>query len=88
MQEILTAEYGVPASDIEAISTQTNTFSNLIGIAKPKRAAINAAKQTLNNHIDQANATLREMIDKLMLRYQTTHPQFYNEYQQSRTIVD
>lgn len=88
LQETLVAEYGVPASDIEAINTQNTAFSSLIGTAKPKRAAINAAKQSLNDHIDQANVTLREMIDKLMLRYQTTHPQFYNEYQQSRTIVD
>lgn len=84
----ITADYGIPPSDIEALRTQTTMFSNRIGIAKPKRAAINAAKQSLNKHIDQANTTLREMIDKLMLRYQTTAPQFYNEYQQSRTIVD
>ena len=88
LQETLTADYGVPASDIESISTQTTAFANLIGTAKPKRAAINAAKQTLNDYIDQANSTLREVIDNLMLRYQTTHEQFYTEYQQSRTIVD
>lgn len=88
LQEVLTAEYGIPVSDIKAISTQATTFSNRIGTAKPKRAAINAAKQTLNEHIDQANILLREVIDNLMLRYQATHSQFYNEYQQSRTIVD
>ncbi len=88
LEHILTTEYSVSTSEIEEISNQTTAFKNLIGIAKPKRAAINAAKQTLNKHVDESNNLLREVIDKLMLRYQITDPQFYNEYQQSRTIVD
>ena len=31
---------------------------------------------------------LTDVLDKLMLRYQVTHPAFYAAYEQSRTIVD
>lgn len=88
MQDLLTTEYGVTSSEIEDLTTVVAEYKPLIGTAKPKQAAINAAKNTLDEHVNQANSLLKNVIDKLLLRYQFTNPTFYNEYQQSRTIVD
>lgn len=88
MQDLLTSDYGMTASELDDIKTTTAEFQPLIGNAKPEQSAINAAKSSIDEHIKQGKQMLIEIIDKLMIRYQFTDTTFYNEYQQSRTIVD
>ncbi|WP_226294147.1 hypothetical protein [Aquimarina algicola] len=45
-------------------------------------------KSDIDDHIKQGKYLLTEIVDKLMMRYRFTEVTFYNEYQQSRTIVD
>ena len=61
------------------VTTQTtlDEYRPLIGTPKQRQAAINAAKKTLDTHIKNANDTLTDVLDKLMLRYQVTHPAFH-----------
>ncbi|MBP2831428.1 hypothetical protein J8281_04435 [Aquimarina sp. U1-2] len=72
----------------EDITITVSQFQPLIGNAKPEQSAINAAKSSIDEHIKQGKYLLTAIIDKLMIRYQFTDISFYNEYQQSRTIVD
>ena len=88
IQKVLTTDYGVTHAEIQDVITAVAEFKPLVGSAKPKQAAINAAKKTLDEHVNEANRLLKEIIDNLFIRYQFTHPAFYNQYKQSRTIVD
>ncbi len=88
LQEVLTNEYGMTTSELEDIKTTKAEFQPLIGNAKPEQSAINAAKRNIDDHVQQGKFLLKEILDKLMIRYQFTDITFFNEYQQSRTIVD
>ncbi|GAA4273419.1 hypothetical protein U6A24_19385 [Aquimarina gracilis] len=88
IQKVLMSEYGVTSSEIEDVNTTIAEFQPLIGNAKPEQSAINAAKRDIDDHIKQGKFLLKDVLDKLMIRYQFTDITFYNEYQQSRTIVD
>ena len=88
MKDILMSDYGVTASEIEDVKTITSEFQPLIGTAKPEQSAINAAKRSVDDHVKEGKHLLNDILDKLMIRYQFTNTTFYNEYQQSRTIVD
>ncbi len=63
-------------------------YAPMVVVTRQRQAKINATKKTLCGHVDEANRLLREIVDLLLLRYKFTNPEFYNEYEQSRTIVD
>ncbi len=88
IEKVLMTEYGVTTAEIEDIKTTIAEFQPLIGNAKPEQSAINAAKSNIDDHVQQGKFLLKEILDKLMIRYQFTDITFFNEYQQSRTIVD
>jgi len=88
LAETLAQDYGIPAAELTDLDTTLDEYRPLIGAPKQRQAAINAAKKTLDSHIKNANDILTDVLDKLMLRYQVTHPAFHTAYEQSRTIVD
>jgi len=47
-----------------------------------------AAMSKLDELFDATNDLLNNKMDKLMLRFSETNPEFYEEYQRARTIVD
>ncbi len=87
-QQIFTSDYGVTKSEVEDFQTTLDEYAPLVGVTRQRQAKINATKKTLKGHVSEANRLLREVIDPLLLRYKFTNVEFYNEYQQSRTIVD
>ncbi len=88
LQHTFTSDYGVTESEVEDFQTTLDEYAPLVGVTRQRQAKINATKKTLRGHVDEANRLLREVIDPLLLRYKFTNAEFYNEYQQSRTIVD
>jgi hypothetical protein len=88
LTDTLANEYGLPAVQLDELETTLDEFRPLIGTPKQRQAAINAAKQSLEVHLDRANNLLRNVLDPLMLRYQFVNPQFYTAYEQSRTLID
>jgi hypothetical protein len=88
LKAILSTDYGLSEAQLDETETTLDEFRPLIGTPRQRAAIINAAKRSLEEHLDSALALLRDMIDLLMLAYQHTHPQFAYAYRQARTLVD
>jgi len=82
------AEYGVSEGMITEILSSVEEFNGLIG--KP-RSILNSkytAMSTVEQLIDEGNSLLKNQVDKLMLIFRESNPEFYEGYQRARTIVD
>lgn len=82
------AEYGINEELVNELETTVDEFTNLIGkpriIRNQKYAAINQIDELSNEALNLLNNKL----DKLMIRFQFTDPEFYDNYKRARTIVD
>jgi len=68
--------------------TTLDDFKALIGQPRHIRNQAYAAMTVLEELIDTTNALLKEKLDKLMIRFSVTDPEFYDVYLRARTIVD
>lgn len=82
------ADYGKTPQDLTQLQSEIDDFTAII--AKPRTAIGTRATATtrLVELFSQADAILKNQIDKLMVTYQNSRAEFYNKYQNSRTIVD
>jgi hypothetical protein len=46
------------------------------------------ALSTIDNLVDEGNTLLKVKVDKLMLMFRDSKPEFYDGYSRARTIVD
>jgi len=82
------ADYGVTEPMVTEAETSTDQFNELIGRPRTIRNQAFAAKSALQELMDTAMDMLNNRLDKLMLQFQFSHPEFYDEYLRARTIVD
>jgi hypothetical protein len=82
------AEYGVTQDMLDALNTAAAAFHAIF--TKPQTAidARKAATEKLEELFAQLNKLLKNKMDKLMMKYQVTNPDFYNDYVNAREIVD
>jgi hypothetical protein len=73
---------------IVEVETTVDDYKAQIGQPRFIRNQAFAAMTVLAELIDTTNELLKNKLDKLMIRYAGTHPEFYDEYLRSRTIVD
>ncbi|WP_025863761.1 hypothetical protein [Prolixibacter bellariivorans] len=67
---------------------ELDNFKALIGQPRTIRNKAFAAKTVLGDLFDEANNLLNNQLDKLMIRFKFTDPDFYEEYTRARVIVD
>ena len=82
------ADYGKTPADL---NQQQQEIDDYAAILADPRAAIGTratATSTLVTLFRQGDDHLKNRLDKLMVAYQNSEPQFYNKYQSARTIVD
>jgi len=82
------ADYGVNEDSITETETSIDQYKSLIGQPRTIRNQAFAAKTMLQELMDTTNDLLNNRLDKLMLQFRYTHPEFYDEYLRARTIVD
>ena len=82
------ANYGVTEASVTETETSIDQYTTLIGKPRTIRNKAFAAKTALQELMDTTNDLLKNRLDKLMLQFQFTHPEFYDEYLRARTIVD
>lgn len=82
------AEYGVTEDMLVELETSLDDFKALIGQPRTVRNQAFAAMTLMDELFDAANDLVKNRIDKLMIRFQFTHTEFYSEYERARTIVD
>lgn len=81
-------DYMLTEDMIVEVETSLDNFKALIGQPRTIRNKAFAAKTVLNDLFDEANNLLNKQLDKLMIRFKFTDPDFYEEYTRARIIVD
>lgn len=82
------ADYGITDADRDALDEAIAAYKALI--VSP-RAAIKKRKQHTGNLVQQIAATdslFYDQLDKLVVRFKTANPSFYNGYKSARSIND
>jgi len=82
------AEHGVTAAKLKALQQKIDAYSECL--PKP-RAAIGSNKtatQQLETEFTAADRLLNDSLDKLVLQFESSHPQFFSDWQNARAIVD
>jgi hypothetical protein len=82
------AEFSITEETVLDVETSLDDYLFLIGKPRAIRNKVFAAKDQMEELFDEANGLLRFKLDPLMLRYKTSDPEFYNEYNRARVIVD
>jgi hypothetical protein len=81
-------QYGIKAETIADAKTKIETFESLIGEPRDAIAVRHAAAVQLDDLIHENLSLLKNKLDKFMLQFQYTHPEFYEEYMMARVVVD
>lgn len=82
------ADFMLTEEMIMEVETTLDDFKAQIGKPRLIRNQAFAAMTLLDELFDATNELLKNKLDKLMIRFENTHTDFYSEYQRSRTIVD
>ena len=82
------AAYGVTPAAISALDTKLTTYSAALGGKETGFATKVAAGNVLSNLFDDADAILKDQLDRMMEMFAPTDQQFYQEYKSAREIKD
>ena len=82
------ADYGITQADITALDALTDQFHGVK--TAPRKAIATRAGQTktLPPAVKSVTSLLRNHLDKQMLMFKKSNPEFYAGYQSARVIVD
>ena len=82
------ADYGVSEALITEILSSVDEFNGLIGKPRAIRSSKFTANHTASQLVDEGVDLLNNKVDKLMLMFRESQPEFYEGYLRARTIVD
>ena len=82
------ADYGVQQADLDELSGRIAAFDALAPKPQAARASAKSAGQALDAAFDRADGLLNNGLDKLLLKFEDNHPDFFRDYQNARTIID
>lgn len=82
------AGYGITAPMIAALDTKINNFSASLGARELGSNVSSSAFSQLDVMFKDTDTLLKEQIDKIMVIFKNTDPQFYGEYVNSREIIN
>ncbi|MCE4566658.1 hypothetical protein INQ51_20220 [Maribellus sp. CM-23] len=82
------ADFMLTEEMIVETETTLDDFKAMIGQPRTIRNQAFAAMTLLDDLFAQINALVKDKMDKLMIRFEITNPEFYDEYKRARTIVD
>ncbi len=78
--------YGVTAADLDALKAAIAAFQGLIRAKGQQRTTRTSTMQSLTGLFTHADTVLKVQLDKLMLRYEPTHREFFEAYVNSRVL--
>lgn len=81
-------DYGITENMLTEILTSLEEFNAMIGKPRSIRNSKFVTLETVAQLFDECNNLLRNKIDKVMLMFRDTKPEFYSSYERARTIVD
>jgi hypothetical protein len=80
-------EYGVTPAKLANLQKRIVAFREAHPAPRQRVTASSAATKEIRNLLNQASALLKEQIDRLMVQFMTSTPEFYNAYVSARTVV-
>ncbi|PWD98261.1 hypothetical protein [Marinilabilia rubra] len=82
------SDFGVTEAMVSETETTLDDFTTLIGKPRTIRNKRFTKLKTLDELFDATNDLLKNTLDPLMLQFELSNPEFYEEYTRARTIVD
>jgi hypothetical protein len=81
------ADHGVTDAKLTTLKKKIDAFDKISTKPRQSVAASSAATKRLPILLRQANRCLTKQLDKVMVRFKTTQPEFYAKYRASRAVV-
>lgn len=81
-------DYPITATDVNGLKKKADAFEKLQVKPRQGTAVSKAATSQLPGLFRKATTLLNGRLDRLMVRFKKSNPDFYNEYQTARAIVD
>lgn len=82
------ADSGVTAAKLTALKKQTDAFEGLQTKPRQNQAKRSAATRLMPTLLNKADRVVNRRLNKLVVQFKTTAPDFYNAYQTAVSIVD
>jgi len=82
------ADYGVTATKLTRLKNKTDAFEGLQPKPRQRIAQRRAATDTLVRRFSTADGILSKRLDRLVLQFRDSAPDFFTEYRTARSIVD
>jgi hypothetical protein len=81
------APYGVTTAKLNAFRKTLESYQVLVGKPREVGATASAATVRLGQLKKQLNTLLRQRLDKLIVQFKESHPEFYVEYSEARWLI-
>ena len=82
------ADYGVTQAKLNAFSKKIEAFRKAHPAPRQRVNSSSAATVQLSQLFPQLTELLRNRVDRLLVQFRESAPEFYNEYQSARTVVN
>jgi hypothetical protein len=82
------ADYGIVAADVTGLNTLTTQFDGLKTAPRTAIAGRSGQTKTMPTAIQSIMSILRNRLDKQMVMFKKTQPEFYAGYLSARVIID
>lgn len=82
------ADYGITAAKLTALKKKVDAFEGSMNKPRQHVAESAAATVTLAERFKDADEVLNKCLDKLVFQFKDSAPDFFNEYQSARIVVD
>lgn len=82
------AAYGITPAALSDLDTKLSVYSASIGSKESSFSTKVAAGKVLSDLFDDADAILKDQLDRMMEMFSPTDQQFYQEYKSAREIKD
>jgi hypothetical protein len=81
-------EYGLTEERISTFEQQINDADSSLSLPRQATTASSTATKTIATLYSEMNTLFKDTIDRLVMQYDESHPDFYYEYQKARTIIN
>ena len=82
------ADYGITAAKLTALKKKIDAFEASLSKPRQQVATSSAATLALAENFSEADTVLNKCLDKLVYQFKASAPDFFNEYQTARAIVN
>ncbi len=81
-------DYGITAAKLTALKKKIDAFEASLSKPRQQIATSSAATVALAEKFSEVDTVLNKCLDKLVYQFRDSAPDFFNEYQSARSIVD